>query len=58
MLSFNTGTATISVHAPFYIADKDKRDLQRAKRVNMCSNRNHFTTVLPFKTQISMVTVA
>ena len=44
---FSAGAATFSVRAPFYVADK--RDLQRAKRVKLCGNRSHFTTVPSFE---------
>ena len=44
---FSAGAPTISVRAPFYIANK--RDLQRAKHVKLRGNRSHFTTVLPFE---------
>ena len=44
---FSAGTATISVCALFYIADR--RDLRRAKRVKLRGIRSHFTTLPPFE---------
>ena len=44
---FSAGAATISIRAPFYIADKT--DLRKAKCVKLRGNRSHFTTVLPFE---------